>query len=231
MQKIDLYIDCDGVILDTIKAAKRVAKRLGYDPDDFNSVHEYFLHDVNWKDIIEEAGVIGNVIESINKLAATGLFNVVIFTKLSREVLAKRTEYFYPSHEIEYEESLSGTAPLDYDVTDELYKIQILKNLFPNITVLATDIKHNKNDIVDTRYAILIDDAVRNFRKWRESNEDAVGFLFSLEGRENYIYDYKEDAENHRITDDESGYMIDDVYQILDHPRTKKLIKQMREAA
>lgn len=225
MQKIDLYIDCDGVILDTLRAARRIAKRLGYDPDDFNSLHEYFIHDVNWKDIIEEAGVIGNAVEAINGLVASGRYDVVIFTKLSRHFLAKYTSG--PDEEVDYRYDIDTQVPLCYDEKNEIYKLFILRKLFPNIPILITDIKHDKSDIVDAENAILIDDALRNFRKWRECNENAVGILFSRESRENYCYDYREDALYNPISDDEAKCMIGDISELEKVEAVRELIKKL----
>ena len=42
-KKINLYFDCDGVILDTIATARRLAKEKGYNPNDFDELHEFLF--------------------------------------------------------------------------------------------------------------------------------------------------------------------------------------------
>lgn len=81
-KKIDLYFDCDGVILDTIATARRLAKEEGYNPNNFDELHEFFLK-LDWNKLIKEAGVIDDAITKIKKIIATGKYNVKILTKLS----------------------------------------------------------------------------------------------------------------------------------------------------
>lgn len=218
MNKIPLYIDCDGVIIDTIETAKKIAVRLGYDPGDYDSMHQYFLHDVNWRQIIDEGGTIGSVVETINKLFKTGKYHMTILTKFSMEKLAKYSITYQEDSVIEecdIDDRLKQLPPvmeLYKDEVSEFYKLYFLKNLFPDIPVIFIDSKHHKDDIVQTEGAILVEDEIRNFRRWREKK--GIAILFSRGGSENYIYNYREDKKYHPITEEESQYVITDLSEL-----------------
>lgn len=92
MEKIRLYFDCDGVILDTIQTGRRLAIEQGYNPLDFDSFHEFFVQ-IDWNVLIYEAGILDNAISKIKKIIETGKYDVKILTKLSgneTEEMAKR---------------------------------------------------------------------------------------------------------------------------------------------
>lgn len=215
LDAIEVYFDCDGVILDTINAAKRVAARLGYDPNDSDSLHEYFTHDVNWKEIIDEAGTIGDIIEFINELELSGKYKPAILTKLSIEIglLFDRPEGIDKLSEEEQK--------------TELYKLYILKKLFPSIPIITAGYNTRKDKIVNTRFAILIEDSLKNFRYWREC-VGAVAFLLSPGGVENYNYEKAEDAIKCPITEEEAPYVITDIRQFLKNSNVKCLEKRLK---
>lgn len=79
MQK--LYLDCDGVILDTV--SKDVYDRLKYmGIDTQDKVRDYFSN-LNWDDYIEECGQINNSIEKIKFLS--NYFDIEILTHVNSE--------------------------------------------------------------------------------------------------------------------------------------------------
>ena len=223
-KKIPLYIDCDGVILDTIAAAKRIARRLGYDPDDFKSLHEFFIHDANWEEIIEEAGIIDNAVETITALYNSGKYDITILTKLSREKLAYY-EWRYDKDVPTYTSEIGdGTTPLDADKCDELFKLHVLKMLLLGIPIIAIDINHSKELVVNPKGAIIIEDAIRNCRYW--AKQGGIAVLFSPESREDYVYDYREDALNNRITDEEAECMISSIDELENLPAVQALLRK-----
>lgn len=92
MNKIKLYIDCDGVILDTIATARRLAKNNSYNPNDFDELHDFFIS-IDWNFLIYESGILDNAISKIKRIIATNKYDVSILTKLcgnDTEELAKR---------------------------------------------------------------------------------------------------------------------------------------------
>ena len=72
----DLYIDCDGVIFNTIKPAFNEMKKLGIDLKDQNKITEYFKY-CDWNYLINTGGQINNSIEKIKILSDSNYFNSV----------------------------------------------------------------------------------------------------------------------------------------------------------
>ena len=229
MEKIPVYIDCDGVIIDTIEAAKRIAKRLGYDPDDYDSMHQYFLHDVNWKEIIQEGGIIGNIVELIETLSKSEKYAPCILTKFSLETLGKYEVLFSTDSEDGYSiydslMTLPHISDFDKDEASEFYKLYFIKSLFQNVPIIFLGSKYKKDEIVEAKGAILIEDEIRNFRSWRKKGGTAI--LLSRGGSEGYIYNYKEDKEHNPITGEEAHCVVT---RVEDFERTrcvKKLLKR-----
>ena len=73
---MDLYIDCDGVILGTITFAFSEMKRLGIDLSNDDDITKYFI-DVDWNYLIEKGGILNNSLEKINIIKNSNLFNLV----------------------------------------------------------------------------------------------------------------------------------------------------------
>lgn len=89
MQKIKLYLDCDGVILDTINFTYKMIKERGISED---KIDDFFKH-LSWKNLIEEAGEINNSIEKIKELSK--YFDVEILTHVnSEEEIREKFKYF-----------------------------------------------------------------------------------------------------------------------------------------
>ena len=82
MQK--LYLDCDGVILDTINMSYKMIKNKGLTNE---KDIEHFYKNLSWEELIIEAGEINNSIEKIKEL--TKVYDGEIIAKLNyfKEVL------------------------------------------------------------------------------------------------------------------------------------------------
>ena len=72
----DLYIDCDGVIFNTIKIAFLEMQELGVNIKDDDAITEYFKY-CDWNKLIETGGIINDSIEKIKILAESESFNTV----------------------------------------------------------------------------------------------------------------------------------------------------------
>jgi len=72
----NLYIDCDGVILDTVKFAFLEMKSLGIDITNQEKVTKYFK-EIDWNYLIDKGGVLNNSLEKIKTLNESNLFNLV----------------------------------------------------------------------------------------------------------------------------------------------------------
>ena len=69
-----LYLDCDGVILDTINMSYKMIKNKGLTNE---KDIEHFYKNLSWEELIIEAGEINNSIEKIKEL--TKVYDVKLF--------------------------------------------------------------------------------------------------------------------------------------------------------
>ncbi len=85
-----LYIDFDGVILDTMTKTYKEIKKMGIDIKDQKKVIEFFRN-TDWKKLIEETEEINDSINEIKKICASKKFNVYILTHVisTNEMVAK----------------------------------------------------------------------------------------------------------------------------------------------
>ena len=140
--KIDLYIDFDGVILDTIEVASNIyfseSNHDGYPPREF-------YENLDWSVFLAKCHEINNSIVNINKLMNSGLFNVRILT-----------HYVCDNEKIE--------------------KIKYLKNKLSDIEVITVYKDNDKNDVVDAKGSILVDDYTGNLDLWNKAGGISIKF-------------------------------------------------------
>lgn len=90
-----LYIDFDGVILDTMSKTYKVLEESGIDKNDYDKVTEYFRN-LDWKKLIEETDVINDSINEIKKICASKKFNVYILTHVnSTNEMVEKIKYLH----------------------------------------------------------------------------------------------------------------------------------------
>lgn len=90
-----LYIDFDGVILDTITKSYEDLKKMGINVKDEEKVKEYFRN-VNWKKLIEETDPINDSINEIKKICECKKFNVCILTHInSTNEMVEKIKYLH----------------------------------------------------------------------------------------------------------------------------------------
>ena len=85
-----LYIDFDGVILDTMTKTYDVLRKSGIDKGEQEKIREYF-RTLDWKKLIAETDEINDSINEIKKICASKKFNVYILTHINstNEMVAK----------------------------------------------------------------------------------------------------------------------------------------------
>lgn len=86
----NLYIDFDGVIVDTIRVTYDMLDRLSIDKSDPDKVREYYAN-LNWKQILSLTPKINDSFECIQELIKSNKFNVAILTHVNSldEAIAK----------------------------------------------------------------------------------------------------------------------------------------------
>lgn len=90
-----LYIDFDGVILDTMAKTYKVLEESGIDKNDQPKIMEYFRN-LDWKKLIEETDQINDSINEIKKICACKKFNVYILTHInSTNEMIEKIKYLH----------------------------------------------------------------------------------------------------------------------------------------
>lgn len=78
----NLYIDFDGVIVDTIRVTYDMLDRLEVDKEDFEKMSEFY-YNLNWKQLLKLTPIINDSFDCIKKLLSCGKFNVSILTHVN----------------------------------------------------------------------------------------------------------------------------------------------------
>lgn len=142
-----LYLDCDGVILDTIDEAYRMMRELNMDISDWRVVNNFFVN-IDWNILIYEAGILKHSITKIKRIIESGMFKEVkILTKTSGNL-----------EEAKIKKILFG-------------------KLLPEIEVITVDFYDNKDEVVDPVGHILVDDSKSNCRRWSASGGRGILFV------------------------------------------------------
>ena len=147
INEIILYLDCDGVILNTIDKAYELMKEEGLDITNWRTVNRFFI-DTDWNMLIEQAGVIKDAINKIKKIIELKLFKeVIILTKTSGNL---------------YEEGI---------------KRKFFAEVLPGVRVITVDFYANKDEVVDPVNNILVEDSVKNAIRWNTAGGIGVFFV------------------------------------------------------
>ena len=86
----NLYVDFDGVIVDTIRVTYDMLDRLGVDRSNFEKMSEFY-YNLNWKQLLSLTPIINDSFKCLNKIVETNRFNVAILTHVNSldEAIAK----------------------------------------------------------------------------------------------------------------------------------------------
>lgn len=82
MEKVNLYIDFDGVIVDSITILYKLFKQEGIDRNDRKAVLQY-LRKLDWEQLIKTSNPINNSIEWLNIIMKSALFRPAILTHIT----------------------------------------------------------------------------------------------------------------------------------------------------
>jgi hypothetical protein len=89
--KLKLYLDFDGVILDTINVTYRQLKKLKITDED---KIQQFYKDIDWNKLIKETDQINDSISNIKKIIDSGLYDVEILTHVNSHLEGQiKTDY------------------------------------------------------------------------------------------------------------------------------------------
>lgn len=79
----NLYIDFDGVILDTLAPVYKLAKELNIDIKTQTKEVGKLFSKIDWEELIEDADELNDSVAAIKKLAESGKFNISILTHIN----------------------------------------------------------------------------------------------------------------------------------------------------
>lgn len=157
---MDLYIDCDGVILNTIIISYRKLQKLGYLDENYKQIKKYadeirgYYATIDWNDLLNEAEEINNSIAAIKKIVESGKFqNVQILTHIN-------------------------------SAGEGIVKKQYFEKKLPNVPVRLVAKHISKADAVDPTNSILIDDHSPNLVDFEEKG--GIGIKFDEDKTEEY---------------------------------------------
>ena len=150
--KIKLYIDFDGVILDTTKYSySLLQKQLGINLFKYRKTEKEderitnFFKNIDWYDLLMNSEEINDSFDHIKRLQKSSYFDVSILTHVNSE------------HEAEY-------------------KNKLLNLVLPGIPVITVPREIDKNNAVPAYNAVLVDDYIVNLEKWKENGGIAIKF-------------------------------------------------------
>ena len=144
--KIKLYIDFDGVILDSIDVSYKLIEDNGIEliDENYEKIQKFFI-EVDWEEIINQSKPINNSIENIKEILSSGLYDTTILTHVNSKKEIK-------------------------------IKQKYLDKVLPGINVIYVNKKDNKCDIVDCKNTILVDDYTRNLELWENKGGIPIKF-------------------------------------------------------
>ena len=93
----NLYIDFDGVILDTITPVYNLAEKLNIDVKTQSKEIGLLYSKIDWETLIEESPALNDSINAIKKLSKSGKFNISILTHVNSLKEAKTKIEFLDS--------------------------------------------------------------------------------------------------------------------------------------
>lgn len=147
INNIILYLDCDGVILNTIDKAYEIMQEEGLDINDWRIVNRFFIN-TDWNMLIEKAGVIKDAINKIKKIIELNLFKeVAILTKTSG------------------------------NLCEEGIKREFFGEVLPGVRVITVDFYANKDEVVNPVNNILVEDSIKNAVRWNNAGGIGVLFV------------------------------------------------------
>lgn len=144
--KLKLYIDFDGVILNTIQIMDEMLIEQGLIGDVFNKAikQEFFLN-LDWEDVVSKSTPLQDSISNIKKLKDSNLYEIAILTHVNSKEETKVKENY-------------------------------LKQFFSDLLVIPVTYPTPKYQVVDCHNAILVDDYMNNLTLWEENGGIPVKF-------------------------------------------------------
>ncbi len=154
MERKNLYIDFDGVVLDTIDVLYKEMEELkehGVELETDEEKKNFFMH-YNWGKLLNDNLIINDSINCIQKIIDSDKFNINILT-----------------HVISLNEAVE--------------KINYIRKHFQDITIIPVPKQISKTKMIHTKDSILVDDYAGNLREWEKEGGIPVRFSKKRNGK------------------------------------------------
>lgn len=136
----NLYIDFDGVIMNTIEITYLELKEMKLDCDkleDQEKIRDYYAT-IDWNELLnKKAKIINDGINCIKTLIKSDRFNIAILSHVN-------------------------------SLNEAIEKINYIRKYFKDITIIPVPRDISKTEMVHTEGAILVDDFAGNLEEWKE---------------------------------------------------------------
>lgn len=161
-----LYVDCDGVIFNTIETAFNMMLENNLDITNKNLVDNFFKN-VNWNLLLRKSIIINDAINKMKNISDKQIYkDVIILTKLSGNY---------------HEEGL---------------KRETFGLLLPNIKVITLPRNYDKTFVVPSKNNILVDDEEKNIVSWNKNGGIGIRFMNDIVDLEHDTINDLDDIEN-----------------------------------
>lgn len=151
----NLYIDFDGVIMNTIEITYLELKKMNLDCDrleDQEKIRDYYAS-IDWNELLyKKAIVINDGINCIKKLIKSEKYNISILSHVN-------------------------------SLNEAIEKVNYIRKYFKDITIIPVPRDISKTEMVHTKDAILVDDYVGNLIEWEKCGGIGIKFSTKLNGK------------------------------------------------
>lgn len=151
----NLYIDFDGVIMNTIEISYAELKARGLDdqkPEDQPAVRKFYA-EIDWDELLNrKAVIINDGMECIQKILDSGLYEVSILSHIN-------------------------------SLSEAVEKVKYIRKYFKDITIIPVPREISKTKMVHTEGDILVDDYVGNLQEWKAEGGIGIKFSTKLNGK------------------------------------------------
>lgn len=151
----NLYIDFDGVIMNTIEISYAELKARGLDdqkPEDQPAVRKFYA-EIDWDELLNrKAVIINDGMKCIQKILDSGLYEVSILSHIN-------------------------------SLSEAVEKVKYIRKYFKDITIIPVPREISKTKMVHTEGDILVDDYVGNLQEWKAEGGIGIKFSTKLNGK------------------------------------------------
>ncbi|HPF82766.1 MAG TPA: hypothetical protein PLV83_01145 [Bacilli bacterium] len=151
----NLYIDFDGVIMNTIEITYLELKGMNLDynnMEDQEKIRDYYVS-IDWNELLNtKASIINDGMDCIQKLINSNKFNISILSHVN-------------------------------SLNEAIEKVNFIRKNFKDITIIPVPRDISKTEMVHTEGAILVDDYAKNLEEWENAKGIGVKFDKDLDGK------------------------------------------------